>query len=68
MFEKCPKINRMCSFCAKSRYNKDTGKWDGKERLYCGAANTTAPVNQLPDCWKYMSNSQKKKFKLMRKF
>jgi len=68
MFEKCPKINRMCSFCAKSRYNKDTGKWDGEEILYCGAANTTAPVNQLPDCWKYMSNSQKKKFKLMRKF
>jgi len=56
MFEKCPKINRGCSFCGKSRFS-------GKEKLYCGAANTTAEVDKLPDCWKYMSKSQKKKFK-----
>ena len=68
MIEVCPKINKSCAFCGKSRYNKDTGTWDGVERLYCGAASTTALVSQLPDCWKNMSKSQKRKFKLTRKF
>ena len=63
MLEKCPKINKSCIFCGKTRYNRKTGKWDGEEKLYCGAASTTAPVNQLPDCWKNMSKHQRRKFK-----
>ena len=64
MFEYCPKLDRKCGFCAKSKYNSFEGKYDDRENLLCGLANGFENrVDKLPGCWKRMTNSEKSSFR-----
>ena len=64
MFVKCPKINRGCGFCGKSKWNPHDEKYDDTERLFCGlATGFDTRVEPLPQCWKDMSKSQIAKYR-----
>jgi hypothetical protein len=63
MFEYCPKVDRMCGFCAKSTYNTFMDRHEKEEHLLCGLiSGYENRVDKLPDCWKKMTNSQKSSF------
>lgn len=64
MFQYCPKLNRNCGFCAKSKYNSFENKYDDKENLLCGLANGVENrVDKLPGCWKKMTNPERTSFR-----
>jgi len=62
-FEYCPLIEKMCGFCGKDKYNPTTGKYDNKERLFCGLSPPSwdTRVSSLDECPKVMSNYEKSK-------
>jgi hypothetical protein len=63
MFEYCPKVDRMCGFCAKSKYISFEDRYGDKENLLCGLANGYENrVDKLPECWKKMKSSERTSF------
>jgi len=68
MWKKCPKINKGCDFCGKSKWNPRIGKYDDDEKLFCGlVTGYDARVESLPDCWKEMTKSKKTKYQKIKK-
>ena len=64
MFIECPKINKGCGFCGKSKWNPHAEGYDDTERLFCGlATGFDTRVEPLPQCWKDMSKSQIAKYR-----
>tara|TARA_R110002020_G_scaffold174450_4_gene365985 strand:+ start:242 stop:475 length:234 start_codon:yes stop_codon:yes gene_type:complete len=64
----CPKIQRHCSFCGKSKWNPKLQKKDEKERLFCGlATGYDTRVEPLPKCWEQMTKHEKRKYTKMKK-
>ena len=63
MHIKCPKINKICPFCAESRYNPLTGGYD-ELKLFCGLAPPSwdTRVGSLPECPKVMTKSALRKW------
>jgi hypothetical protein len=64
VFVYCPKLDKVCGFCAESTYNSLMDRHEDKEHLLCGlATGFENRVDKLPDCWKTMTNSQKSAFR-----
>jgi len=63
VFVYCPKLDKVCGFCAKSTYNTFMDRHEKEEHLVCGlVSGYENRVDKLPDCWKKMTNSQKSSF------
>ena len=56
----CPKIDKSCMFCAKSKWNPVKGSYGSTENLFCGLAPASwdLRVDSLPDCPQNMTKSQ----------
>ena len=73
MFIYCPKINRACAMCGKSKWNPDTRSYTEDSRLFCGQAPPSfdVTVESLPQCPLEMTKTQRtahsKKMKAMEK-
>ncbi len=61
MSEYCPKINRACAMCGKSKWHPATRSYTEESRLFCGQAPPSfdVTVESLPQCPLVMTQSQK---------
>ena len=63
MFKICSKINNVCAFCTKDKWNPHLEDYDDKERLFCGfASGFDTRVEALDVCWKVMSKAKRSSF------
>jgi len=61
MSEYCPKINRACAMCAKSKWHPATRSYTEESRLFCGQAPPSfdVTVESLPQCPLEMTKTQR---------
>jgi len=64
----CPKIDAMCAFCGKSKWNPRLQEKDDEDKLFCGlATGYDTRVEPLPKCWEQMTKHEKSKYAKMKK-